>query len=334
MKESPEGTPKTNSTMMLSRMTEVDSIDTESPAARKLLELQIADYLKYFSKKERKTSLKTIEKLGSLIAFKQKHTFHVPTDVPSDLNTEDNVKLYGKSLYRDEKLQPVFSKLVTPLNQESDAYRSMIVLDGSPEKLDNSCSLAEVRLYHRIAELQQKCVSPNVPAFTKTTVFSSLALLWNVKECEKLGFHVTGSADGAANMVANDLKFLNFGCYSVSKKGTRSFRPFIYVICPGESELFFAIGMVTLLKYVRRLFGIDQLSFKGLLVSDHAGAFVNVYRLAFPDSVAAQCYPHLLRKFIPGPGMNKVFPIFPIVFPIFVANLSPLLRLSDNFLYR
>ena len=113
---------------------------------------------------------------------------------------------------------------------------------------------------------------------------------------------MTGSADGAANMVSNDLKFLNFGCFSVNKKGQMSFRSFMYVVCPGESELYFAIRMVTLLKYVRLLFGINKLSFKGLIVSDHAGAFVNVFKLAFPDSDEAQCYPHLLRKFIPGPG--------------------------------
>ena len=65
----------------------------------------------------------------------------MPTDVLSDLIEEDNVKHYGERLYRDEKLQPVFSKIVTPLNQESDAYRSMIVLDGSPDKLEISRSL-------------------------------------------------------------------------------------------------------------------------------------------------------------------------------------------------
>ena len=302
LKESPHGTPKTNSILMLSRMTEENTIDTDSPAARKLLQIQIAHQLKYFAKKERKTSLKQIEKLGSLIAFKKKHTFVVPTPVSADLTEEENLKLFGASLYREENLKPVFSEMVAPLKYKDDAYRSMIVLDGTPDPSDLSRSPAEDRLYNRIEQLQKQSDTPDIPAFAETTVLSSLALLWNVKECKKLGFEVTGSADGAANMVSNDLKFLNFGCFSVNKKGQRLFRPFMYVVCPGESELYFAIGMVTLLKYVRLLFGINKLSFKGLIVSDHAGAFVNVFKLAFPDSDEAQCYPHLLRKFIPGPG--------------------------------
>ena len=102
--------------------------------------------------------------------------------------------------------------------------------------------------------------------------------------------------------MANDTTFLNFGCFNINKVGVRSFRPFIYVLCPVEAEIYFAIGIVTLLKYVRRLFDIKDFEFDGLLVSDHAGAFVNVYRCALPDSDAGQCYPHLARKFLPGKG--------------------------------
>ena len=82
-----------------------------------------------------------------------------------------------------------------------------------------------------------------------TWCFSSLALLWNIKACEKLGFQVQGSADGAKNVVANDTTFLNFGCFNINQKGVRSFRPFIYLLCPVEAEIYFAIGIVTLLKW-------------------------------------------------------------------------------------
>jgi hypothetical protein len=117
-----------------------------------------------------------------------------------------------------------------------------------------------------------------------------------------LDFEVTGSADGAANTVANDFKILNFGCFSINKKGICSFRPFIYLLFPAEVEIYFAIGIVTLLKHARRLFSIRDIHFKGMLVSNHAGTFVNVYKLAFPISVAAQCYPHILRNFSKGTG--------------------------------
>ena len=128
---------------MLSRMTEENTIDTDSPTARKLLQIQIAHQLKYFAKKERKTSLKQIEKLGSLIAFKKKHTFVVPTPISADLTEEENLKLFGASLYCEENLKPVFSEMVAPLKYKDDAYRSMIVLDGTPDPSDLSRSPAE-----------------------------------------------------------------------------------------------------------------------------------------------------------------------------------------------
>lgn len=97
-------------------------------------------------------------------------------------------------------------------------------------------------------------------------------------------------------MVANDLKFLNFGYFSINDKCQRSFQPFIYILCSGESEFYFAIGIVTLLKYAQNLFDIQDFDFKGLLVSDHAAAFVHAYWRAFPNSIPGQCYPHLVKR--------------------------------------
>ena len=88
----------------------------------------------------------------------------------------------------------------------------------------------------------------------------------------------------------------------MDEQGVRSFRPFIFILCPSEKEVYFAIGVVTLLKYIRRLFGIADFNFHGLIVSDHTPVFVNVFLIAFPESLPGQCYPHLLRKFLVGKG--------------------------------
>ena len=101
---------------------------------------------------------------------------------------------------------------------------------------------AEDRLYgSRIKQLQGENPGDLNSVWEKTTCFSSLSLLWDLKQCEALDFEVTGSADGAANTVANDFKILNFGCFSINKKGIRSFRPFIYLLFPAEVEIYFAI---------------------------------------------------------------------------------------------
>ena len=303
MKDEPDGTTKTNTNKMICCMVKETSIDTSTHVARSDLRTKINNRTKYRKKVERETSLIQIPFLGHLMDFKQKHTFHVPNIVPTDLGSEADLELYGTRLYRKDQLPVVLSDENKSQEPDKQAYRSMICLDGNKNEDETCISSSENRLYKRIKELQQqKTNSPHIPAYAETTVISSLALLWNLKECEKLGYEVSGSADGAANMVANDLKFLNFGCFSVNEKGIRSFRPFIYVLCPSESELYFSIGIVTLLKYARQLFGIRDFNFKGLLVSDHAGAFVNVYNCAFPESTVGQCYPHLVRKFLTGKG--------------------------------
>ena len=196
MMDEPNGTTKTNTNKIICRMVKETTIDTSTHVARTALKNQIKNHRKYCKKVERETSLMQIPILGNLLDFKQQHTFHVPKDVPTDLSEERHLELYGTTMYREEKLPVIFSEEVDPLDREKEAYRSMILLDGAPDPEDTDRSDAENRLYKRIEELQQqKTNSPHIPAYAETTVFSSLALLWNLKECEELDFEVTGSAD-------------------------------------------------------------------------------------------------------------------------------------------
>jgi hypothetical protein len=85
----------------------------------------------------------------------------------------------------------------------------------------------------------------------------------------------------------------------------RSFRPLFFVLIPGEREQTFEIGVLAFLKYSRLLFGIVNIHFnKGGIVSDRTGVYVNSFSLAFPESLAMQCYPHLKTKFIVGEKGN------------------------------
>ena len=134
--------------------------------------------------------------------------------------------------------------------------------------------------------------------YDTTTVFTSLALLWNMKQCHDLDFKVTASADGTDKVTSNNYQTMMFSDHSINERGTKQFRPFIFILAPGEREEFFIIGLIALLKYSRLVFGIIKIEFLGGIVSDHAAAFVNAICIAFPKSNPNQCVPHLKRKFI------------------------------------
>ena len=77
----------------------------------------------------------------------------------------------------------------------------MTVLDGRRDPKDTGCSEAEENLYRRIEELQKKKKMELEGVWEKTTVVTSLALLWNIKQCADLNFRVCASADGTQQIV-------------------------------------------------------------------------------------------------------------------------------------
>ena len=155
-------------------------------------------------------------------------------------------------------------------------------------------------MHERIQFLKDKDGDTVPDPWDSTLVFSSLALLWNITFCHTLDYNVTASSDGTDHILCNNHILLNFGVHSINESGTRSFRPLFYAVAPSEKEIYFAIAMVTFLKCVRRLFGLQDFPFNGLIVSDCTGVFVNVFLMAFPSCLLGQCYPHILRKFLIG----------------------------------
>lgn len=178
MKNEPNETTKTNTDKIMCHMVKETTIGTSNHIARSKLKKKTKNRRKYCKKVERATSLMQIPLLGNLIEFKLKHTFHVSANVPADLSTEKKLKFYRTTMYCNKNLPVIVLVEVDPLQREKEA--SMILLDGVPDPVSASLSEAERRLYNRIEELQkQKINSPHISAFAETTVFSSLALLWN-----------------------------------------------------------------------------------------------------------------------------------------------------------
>ena len=86
MQNEPIGTTKINTNKITCRMVKETTIDTSNHIARNKLKKKIKNCMKFCKKVKRATSLMQIPLLGNLIEFKQKHTFHVPANVPADLS--------------------------------------------------------------------------------------------------------------------------------------------------------------------------------------------------------------------------------------------------------
>jgi hypothetical protein len=54
-----------------------------------------------------------------------------------------------------------------------------------------------------------------------------------------------------------------------------------------------------------KLFGINNIQFKGGLCSDHSSSFVNAFKEVFPTTQPIQCYSHIIRKFIDPIQSNR-----------------------------
>ena len=159
-------------------------------------------------------------------------------------------------------------------------HKLFTVLDRRPGPFErDQLSEAEKRLHKRIDFLADRD-GINHP-WAKAICHTSLALLWNLKDCASLDFNVMGAADGTHSTTATGEMLLVFGCFDVKcKKHVRTFWPFIHTVCPVENELHFSIMVVTLLKHAQQLLGLSDFNFHGMLVSDHAKAFVNTWKNA------------------------------------------------------
>ena len=96
----------------------------------------------------------------------------------------------------------------------------------------------------------------------------------------------------------SDYRLVPFGVVFHNSKGSRQFFPVAYGFGEGEREVVVLITLLSVKLAVKKLFGIDDVTFKGGICSDHSSAFVNAFIHSFPETTPVQCYSHVIRKFI------------------------------------
>ena len=166
---------------------------------RILFEKQITNRVKFIRKKARKDQSlpHNCITVGGLSVVKECYKFTPPVSPLGDVKTEDEIQQHGLTLYRDGNLKVFDTNDVT--NKEKNAYRMMTVLDPTVDVDDTFCTDNEVNLWNYIQEKIHK--KKNVESYEgstmkSTTVFTSLALLWNLCQCHSLQWKVMASADG------------------------------------------------------------------------------------------------------------------------------------------
>ena len=283
-----------------------------------VIKKKLAARVKYINRKDDKKATRNIPRqfqhLKDILDFKEKHMFTLINGEEGPIFRDEkdlrqtSIELFEKDLLKvlpgSQCIDP--SKMpetqMTMLHCKEEDYR------------DQSLPLSdsERRLYERIDILIKEGKDPSNTrkdeqyAYQQSCVFSSIALLNTIRACSKLGWKISVGADGTHRTTNTKWILITFGCVSINKKGKRSLHPFYFNLVPTESELYFSIGLVTFLKYVRCLFGLTDIEFRGLSISDHAHAFSNAFLVAFPKTTLGSCSIHCLRKFWNG-GSNGTY---------------------------
>ena len=166
---------------------------------RTVLAKQINNRVKFIRKKARRDrSLPhNCITVGGLNVVKDCYKFTPPGSPLGCVKTENEIQKHGRTWYREGNLKVFDTNDVT--NKEINAYRMMTVLDPTIDIDDTVCSENEINLWNYIQQKIQR--RKNVESYEgstmkSTTVFTSVALLWNLCQCHSLKWEVMASADG------------------------------------------------------------------------------------------------------------------------------------------
>tara|TARA_B110001450_G_C17666146_1_gene499611 strand:+ start:1239 stop:4214 length:2976 start_codon:yes stop_codon:yes gene_type:complete len=284
------------------------------PMARKTFTTQVKSLIKNErSKQKRKSGVtKNVVYVADLVALKKQYMFDAPTAISETCTTESCVINLSNEMYRSSHLKVFATRGVT--NIENNVHRMMTCLDPTQDPNDEGTSNEEIKLYSEIDKWRKESEAVEImegDPFALTTVFSSIGLLWNAKQCDMLEWKISCSADATDQTLSNNYVLCAFGCHSRDVWGTKSFRPFFYVLGPGERKIVFGIGMVAFLKYIRLLFNLKSIKIKGPCISDRCGVFVSVFSIAFPGCSLATCWVHIIRRFKRKKGNGAYLPDAP-----------------------
>ena len=186
--------------------------------------------------------------MGDLVNLKEKYTFKLPSTVPLACEDESEIQTLGESLFKLGLLKLLPTEGVKEIKR--NAFRLMTILNPKKEVSDEYISKPEINLYEYIEKCRNE--SPALEEtegnpYDTTTVFSSLGLLWNIKQCQMNQFEVPVSADGTDHTTSNNYQLLHFGTFSRNEKGQQSYRPMVFILGAGERRTVFAIGMVVMM---------------------------------------------------------------------------------------
>jgi hypothetical protein len=120
-------------------------------------------------------------------------------------------------------------------------------------------------------------------------------------------WEVTASADGTHGVSISDYKLIPFGVLGVyhNSRGSMQFSPIAYGFGEGEREVVVLITFLSIKLAAEKLFGINNIQFKGGFCSDHSSSFVNAFKEVLPTTQPIQCYSHIIRKFIDPLQSNR-----------------------------
>eukprot|EP00536_Pseudo-nitzschia_multiseries_P008427 jgi/Psemu1/20403/gm1.20403_g len=300
MKDNPKLKPKAMAGEVLKALVQEESPSVSFPELRSMLANKLKNKIKHQFIRERMlgTRSSNVTNLKDLFETKQMMGLTLPRHPNPSIQLEDNLKQWGSSLFDKGYLRVAPCDGIS--NIRSQAYNLMTILHSTNSMPPNNASNSEKNLYAHLQKLQGQSKKRDDQVWDKIVCFSSLSLLYNVVRCRILSYQVTASADGFHGTCSNDWHVLTFGVFAPKEDGSRPYRPFLFILCPSEKEIYFTAGLLVLVRFIDGLFGVRDFNFEGGIVTDHTEVFVTPCTVAFPFSVNLQCFPHIHRKFLIG----------------------------------
>jgi hypothetical protein len=180
--------------------------------------------------------------------------------------------------------------LKTPVHHRHTPHRCLVVLDHDSVPSDTRWQ----QLHH--APDSKHRTGPDTKG--RTMVFSSIGLLGNLLSARPAGWEICASTDGTHGMSNTNHTLICFGVLGNNCDGSRTFFPVAYGWGEGEREIVALHSFLNIKFAMSELYGVNDIHFKGGIISDHAHSLMNALKAAFPEINRMQGYTHIVRKFI------------------------------------
>eukprot|EP00536_Pseudo-nitzschia_multiseries_P012382 jgi/Psemu1/31884/gm1.31884_g len=221
MKDRPKLKPKAMAGEVLKALVQEDSLSVPSPELRSQLGKKLKNKIKHQFVRERKldTRSSNVTNLKDLVKIKGSLGFTLPQQANTSIQSEEDLKGWGSSLFDLECLRVAPCEGVT--NCCSQAYNLITVLQSSNSEPSNNVSNSEKNLYAHLQKLQGQSKRSDTQVWDRIVPFSLLSLLYSVVCCRTLvGYKVTASADGFHGTCSKNCHVLTFGAFAIQEDGS------------------------------------------------------------------------------------------------------------------